>query len=172
MQACYFSGSGLIAPWLKTIEVLSFVMSPGAKGVKIKFIGHAVVPWVSVGPMKGTDGWCGFFHQARRLRIKAKMRSQERDGLETPARSAGERIVALRLRVLGRVQGVGFRPFVARVAGSCRLTGWVKNTPEGVVAHVEGTPAGVADFRARLRRDAPPAAEIHEVYEQARRALP
>ncbi len=94
------------------------------------------------------------------------MSSPERDGLQTPATSAVDESVALRLRILGRVQGVGFRPFVARLAGSCRLTGWVKNTPEGVVAHVEGMPGNLADFRVRLRRDAPPAAKIHEVYEQ------
>ena len=95
------------------------------------------------------------------------MSSHERDGLPAPARSAGDTLAALRLRILGRVQGVGFRPFVARVARSCRLTGWVKNTPEGVVAHVEGTPGDLADFRIRFRREAPPAAEIHELYEQA-----
>ena len=95
------------------------------------------------------------------------MSSHERDGRETSARIAGETLAALRLRILGRVQGVGFRPFMARLAGSCHLTGWVKNTPEGVVAHVEGTLADLVDFRARLRRDAPPAAAIHQVYEQA-----
>ena len=74
--------------------------------------------------------------------------------------------VAVRLRVLGRVQGVGFRPYVLRLAHTCQLVGWVKNTPQGVVAHLEGRSGDVAAFLARFRGEAPPAAEIHEVYEQ------
>ena len=93
--------------------------------------------------------------------------AHDRQTPETPARTAGEPPVAVRLRVRGRVQGVGFRPFVARIAVACRLAGWVKNTPEGVIAHIEGAPRDLADFRRRMHRDAPPAAEIHQVHEQA-----
>ena len=44
----------------------------------------------------------------------------------------------VRLRVLGRVQGVGFRPFVVWLAVRVGLAGWIKKTPEGVVIHIEG----------------------------------
>ncbi|MGA7497986.1 MAG: acylphosphatase [Isosphaeraceae bacterium] len=62
----------------------------------------------------------------------------------------------VRLRVLGRVQGVGFRPFVVWLAVRVGLAGWIKKTPEGVVIHIEGPDE-------RLERELPPAAEIHAV---------
>jgi hydrogenase maturation protein HypF len=95
------------------------------------------------------------------------MNAQTRQILEKPAWPEGGAPAALRLRVLGRVQGVGFRPFVARIAWACRLAGWVKNTPEGVAIHLEGAPEDLAEFRARLCREAPAAAEIHQVHDQA-----
>ena len=70
---------------------------------------------------------------------------------------------ASRFRILGRVQGVGFRPFVVRLASLLKVTGWVKNTPEGVMIHVEGPRDAVAAFGDRLRREPPPAAEIHDI---------
>ncbi len=45
---------------------------------------------------------------------------------------------ARRLRVTGVVQGVGFRPFVYRLAIERSLTGWVLNDADGVQIHVEG----------------------------------
>ena len=69
---------------------------------------------------------------------------------------------AVRYRVLGRVQGVGFRPFVARLAVELGLVGWVKNTLEGVFIHLEGRRTFEL-FRDRLEREHPIAAEIHEI---------
>jgi hydrogenase maturation protein HypF len=69
-------------------------------------------------------------------------------------------VVALEITARGVVQGVGFRPFVHRLASRCGLAGWVANTPGSVVIHVEGEPAAVARFRALLRPEAPPAARI------------
>ncbi|PGH55946.1 carbamoyltransferase HypF [Azospirillum palustre] len=67
----------------------------------------------------------------------------------------------LRIRVRGRVQGVGFRPHVHALAGRFGLTGWVLNDPQGVLIEVQGS--GVAAFRAALSVDAPPLARIDAV---------
>ena len=68
-----------------------------------------------------------------------------------------------RLTVTGVVQGVGFRPFVARLANDLGLGGFVGNDATGVFVEVEGR-AGLLDrFATRLVDDAPPLAVIGEV---------
>jgi len=69
----------------------------------------------------------------------------------------------VRARVEGTVQGVGFRPFVHRLAGAHRLAGWVGNDERGVVLEVEGEPAAVALFVERLADEAPPLARVERV---------
>ena len=71
--------------------------------------------------------------------------------------------VRVSARVEGTVQGVGFRPFVYRLATSLDLRGWVLNDAHGVLAEVEGPPAAVDAFVARLRTDAPPLAVVERV---------
>jgi hydrogenase maturation protein HypF len=66
----------------------------------------------------------------------------------------------LRIAVEGIVQGVGFRPFVYRLAGELNLTGWVTNTTDGVVIEVEGGKDGLETFLSRLEKDAPPLSKI------------
>ncbi|MEJ2409189.1 MAG: carbamoyltransferase HypF [Novosphingobium sp.] len=64
----------------------------------------------------------------------------------------------IRLHVSGAVQGVGFRPFVYRLAVAEGLAGFVRNTGAGVMLEVEGSGPDVERFLARLRREiAPPA---------------
>jgi hydrogenase maturation protein HypF len=75
---------------------------------------------------------------------------------------AGER-VRHRIRVAGVVQGVGFRPFVHRLATQLGLTGHVGNDTEGVVVEVEGNASSVAVFETRLSADAPPLARIFSI---------
>jgi acylphosphatase len=54
-------------------------------------------------------------------------------------------------RVLGAVQGVGYRRFVAREAQALALAGWVRNEPDGSVSgEVEGPEEALAAFRGRL----------------------
>jgi len=68
-----------------------------------------------------------------------------------------------RLTVKGVVQGVGFRPFVYRLANALGLGGWVKNTSRGVVIEVEGDKSAVSEFAQRLAAEAPVLARILEV---------
>lgn len=68
-----------------------------------------------------------------------------------------------RFLVTGVVQGVGFRPFCARLARLEKLTGSVKNTPAGVELDLFGEPARVTEFLRRLERECPTAAYIHAV---------
>ncbi len=77
------------------------------------------------------------------------------------ASPAGRRRV--RARVTGTVQGVGFRPYVFRLATELQLGGYVLNDERGVLLEVEGAPERVAGFLARLPEDAPPLAAVEAV---------
>ena len=68
------------------------------------------------------------------------------------------------LRVTGVVQGVGFRPFVHRLATELGLAGHVGNDTEGVLVEVEGAAARVDAFETRLTGDAPPLARIFNIH--------
>jgi hydrogenase maturation protein HypF len=70
---------------------------------------------------------------------------------------------ALRLSVTGVVQGVGFRPFVHRLALRHGLAGWVRNASGDVQIEVEGSAAGLDRFLRSLREEAPPLARIQRV---------
>jgi hydrogenase maturation protein HypF len=70
------------------------------------------------------------------------------------------RLLRQRFRVLGRVQGVGYRPFVCRLALSLNLKGFIKNTKNYVHIEVEGAEDVVDRFRLELLRDAPSQAQI------------
>lgn len=61
----------------------------------------------------------------------------------------------LRLVVRGAVQGVGFRPFVYRLANELGLPGWVNNSPQGVFIEVEGPRADLEQFLLRLETEKP-----------------
>ena len=64
-------------------------------------------------------------------------------------------IQRIRINVFGAVQGVGFRPFVCRLARELGLTGQVSNNPSGAMVEVEGREAALAEFATRLERDRP-----------------
>ncbi len=68
-----------------------------------------------------------------------------------------------RVRVNGTVQGVGFRPYVYRLAGELALGGFVLNDAHGVLIEIEGSTAAVESFLARLPAEAPPLAVLERV---------
>ena len=61
----------------------------------------------------------------------------------------------LRVQIRGAVQGVGFRPFVYRLARELDLAGWVINSSSGVVVEVEGPAEALERFLVRVVRDCP-----------------
>jgi hydrogenase maturation protein HypF len=62
----------------------------------------------------------------------------------------------IRIAIHGTVQGVGFRPFVYRLASELGLTGWIRNDTGGVTIEVEGPPGQTGDFLSRVDTDKPP----------------
>jgi len=77
--------------------------------------------------------------------------------------------LAMEIRVRGRVQGVGFRPTVWRMARELDLAGEVMNDAEGVLVRVGGEAAAVLDFVARIAREPPPLARIDAIETHAYR---
>jgi hydrogenase maturation protein HypF len=73
----------------------------------------------------------------------------------------------LRLRVRGVVQGVGFRPYVFRLAESLGVAGFVQNDVDAVAIEIEGSAGSLATFTARLSRELPPLAECHTIEAEA-----
>ncbi|MCK4246285.1 carbamoyltransferase HypF, partial [Candidatus Bipolaricaulota bacterium] len=68
-----------------------------------------------------------------------------------------------RISVRGVVQGVGFRPFVYRLAHQYNLKGWVRNTSGNVEIEAEGDEQALDDFLANFEAKAPPRAQIEEI---------
>jgi hydrogenase maturation protein HypF len=73
--------------------------------------------------------------------------------------------VRLQLSVRGWVQGVGFRPFVFRLATALELAGFVRNSTSGVCIQVEGPIQRVRDFQARLWAESPVPSAIQRLEE-------
>ena len=70
------------------------------------------------------------------------------------------RIQRARIVLRGAVQGVGFRPFVYRLAASLDIAGWISNTGQGVFIEAEGDGAALDTFLTALDRNPPPRAVI------------
>src|SRR5688572_1622920 len=70
------------------------------------------------------------------------------------------------IRVSGTVQGVGFRPFVHRVASRLQLGGWVRNDRQGVLIRAVGAADKIAALEQALRDELPPAAHVLAIEEQ------
>lgn len=77
-----------------------------------------------------------------------------------------KQIQAVSIHIRGLVQGVGFRPFVYRMAKAHNICGWVENNNEGVLIHAEASNEDLQAFNQSLRKKAPPAAHIQSLDEQ------
>ncbi|WP_297444203.1 carbamoyltransferase HypF [Desulfurobacterium sp.] len=65
--------------------------------------------------------------------------------------------------VTGTVQGVGFRPFIYRLATSLNLNGYVLNDTSGVIIEVEGNEKDVKEFLLRIEKEKPPISKIYSL---------
>ncbi|MFH1198432.1 MAG: carbamoyltransferase HypF [bacterium] len=66
----------------------------------------------------------------------------------------------LRITIRGAVQGVGFRPFIYRLANELRLSGYVNNSSVGVIIEAEGRKDILDEFVLRIPKEKPPLAKI------------
>jgi hydrogenase maturation protein HypF len=79
---------------------------------------------------------------------------------------ATEQLQRRQWRIRGRVQGVGFRPFIYRLARAHQLTGSVLNDSAGVLIEAQGTPEQLMQFAAEIRTNKPASAVIQEMIGQ------
>ncbi|MBN1596852.1 MAG: carbamoyltransferase HypF [Bacteroidales bacterium] len=70
---------------------------------------------------------------------------------------------AVRFHISGRVQGVGFRPYIYNLARSIGLKGYVFNQPDGVIVHAEGETLKVSEFTGELQVKIPVAAIVKKI---------
>ena len=74
-----------------------------------------------------------------------------------------QKLKLLSLKIQGAVQGVGFRPFVYRLATELDLKGWVNNNAQGVAIEVEGNASKLNLFQERLQQEKPARSQIHSM---------
>ncbi|MGK7941398.1 MAG: carbamoyltransferase HypF [Crocosphaera sp.] len=72
-------------------------------------------------------------------------------------------IKRLKMIIKGAVQGVGFRPFIYRLATELNLKGWVNNSASGVFIEVEGTRTILEQFLSRIPKEKPPISQINTI---------
>lgn len=73
------------------------------------------------------------------------------------------------LELEGRLQGVGFRPLAFRLARELGLSGWVRNTAQGVTLALQGQQGGILEFERRVAQQLPAHAVIRR---STRRSMP
>ncbi len=83
--------------------------------------------------------------------------------MQMAGKATTEKKICLALKIKGVVQGVGFRPYVYKLAQECALYGWVRNEGDGVVLEIEGEPDQINLFCRRLVQNPPPLAKIDSV---------
>jgi hydrogenase maturation protein HypF len=73
------------------------------------------------------------------------------------------KVVRARIDITGIIQGVGFRPFIYRLAKTRGLKGYVANTAAGVTVEIDGSGQGISDFVKAICSEKPPLAHIEEL---------
>jgi hydrogenase maturation protein HypF len=96
---------------------------------------------------------------------RALLKSAGRPHFDRDLLPAQTPVVPVRLKVIirGAVQGVGFRPFVFRLAEELKLSGWVNNSSPGVFIEVEGERPVLEAFLARMVLEKPPRSSIQSL---------
>jgi hydrogenase maturation protein HypF len=74
------------------------------------------------------------------------------------------KIIRARIEISGIIQGVGFRPFIYRLAREQGLAGHVANTAAGVTIEIDGTEQEIEDFIKAITSEKPPLATIIELH--------
>ena len=83
--------------------------------------------------------------------------------MENPVQAALASKERVKLTVCGAVQGVGFRPFIFRLATELCLQGWVRNSAQGVFIETEGPRPELEVFLLRLAKEKPPRSFIQSL---------
>ncbi len=83
--------------------------------------------------------------------------------LQPRALDTGKKELLVSLRIYGVVQGVGFRPYVTRLANQFHLSGRVQNTPKGLRVHIQGAYAQVAKFLSSIDEESPPLSHVERI---------
>ena len=83
--------------------------------------------------------------------------------MEGFSRQKIQKFSALTAELEGRIQGVGFRPFIYRLARTHSLRGWIRNSSQGVQMHIEGAPDQLTDFLSEIKLKSPPAARVETI---------
>ncbi len=96
-------------------------------------------------------------------KMAAKSASNGLNSRDAGSDSEGSGRSRVRLYIEGVVQGVGFRPFVYRLATQLGLTGWVRNTSRDVRLEVEGPHQSVQQFIHALQTESPSLSRIHRI---------
>ena len=73
-------------------------------------------------------------------------------------------IASLKIIIKGLVQGVGFRPFIYRIANENKIKGWVLNTSNSVEIRAEGNKTDINSFINSIKRDAPKNSKIERIF--------
>jgi hydrogenase maturation protein HypF len=73
---------------------------------------------------------------------------------------------AIKIHIRGLVQGVGFRPFIYRLAHHFNIMGWVENRNDGVFIKAEGTTSSIQLFLDAIQHEAPPASSIYQISQE------
>ena len=147
-----------------------------AEGATLEIIpipGHAWCPGCTrETTVTGPDDVCSGLRSLDGRRFRRAGSGRPRTGSTAMKESALQRV---QITVEGTVQGVGFRPFVYRLARELELAGWVANTGSGVLIEVEGDTGDIESFLGRLKQEAPASAhdrdDEHEHHSSTRRKV-